>query len=326
MEGTVIPRIDVNNKDSDTYKQLLQKFGGADFRNAVQRNLEKDFIERTAASLSIVEGSVLSQKVNSLNAVINVAAKGGVTAEFPIEPGIGNITADTVNAPLVPQVVSLSKANVTYRVNHEAVMESGNLAENDQVVEGAEQLAGKINAHVISELDDKAAGGNARSAGALWTADAGDPYDDVNQMIGKIYDNSSLDPNNNAGNKFTLIVPIAARAPLQKYVSIDNVKTSLEKHMMTGLGVSIKYSRKPFHYKGTWPLLTTGLLIPALDRHVGKFYTFDGGAMPSMFVTEDENGKRVSTNSWMKFVVPPSEDTGSITSNVRISKISGILA
>jgi len=319
-----IPRINV--KTPEKYEYLLQKYGAADFKNAVSRNLEKDYIERQAALLSVGQLSVIYQPINDLHTIIQSAAKGGVIAQFPIDGGVGDTGRDTANAPLVGKQVTLDRANVTYNIMHEAVMEGGNIAENDSITEGIEQLAGKMDHHLLTELKAVKLAANDVTAGATW-ATTGDPYGDINNAISKIITNSAVNPNEKQDNWMTVIAPIAAREGLQKINVVDGIKISSAELIRLRLGAQILYTRPPFNLDGaTWPLTTEAIVIPTKDRHVGKFYTFDGGAMPSVFVTVNENGKRVSTNSWMKFSAAPSEKDGSLTENRRVSVISGVAA
>ena len=108
------------------------------------------------------------------------------------------------------------------------------------------------------------------------------------------------------------------------------MKVGLSELISQRLKCQIVYSRPAFRVPASatpWPILTQAIIIPTKDRHVGKFYTFDGGSdLPSIFVTTDENGKRVSTNSWMKFAITPSESDGSLTENRRISTIATVAA
>jgi len=322
INSTEIPRIDVSKKDQ--YEELLQKYGAADFRQIVQRNIEKDYIERQAALLSVAETASVFTKLNGLIAVMNAAAKGGVIAQFPIEGGIGDTGRDTVNAPLVAKQVVLDRANVTYRILHEAMMEGGTLAEDDSIAEGIEQLGSKMDDHYLTGLKAGKHAPNDVAAAATWTS-TGNPFDDINTAINNIITNSGVNPNSKADSWFTIIAPIAARVALERIQVVDGIKISTSELIKARLGAQVIYSRPPFNLDGIiWPIATEAIVIPTKDRHVGKFYTFDGGDMPSIFTTVDENGKRVSTNSWMKFVVSPSEADGSLTESRRIGVISNV--
>ena len=322
LNSMEVPRIDVSKKDQ--YEELLQKYGAADFRQIVQRNIEKDYIERQAALLSVAETASVFTKLNGLIAVMNAAAKGGVIAQFPIEGGIGDTGRDTVNAPLVAKQVVLDRANVTYRILHEAMMEGGSLAEDDSIAEGVEQLGAKMDNHYLTGLKTGKHDPNDVTAAATWTS-TGNPFDDINTMINNIITNSGVNPNSKADSWFTVIAPIAARVALERIQIVDGIKISTSELIKSRLGAQVIYSRPPFNLDNiTWPISTEAIVIPTKDRHVGKFYTFDGGDMPSIFTTVDENGKRVSTNSWMKFVVSPSEADGSLTESRRIGVISNV--
>ena len=322
LNSMEVPRIDVSKKDQ--YEELLQKYGAADFRQIVQRNIEKDYIERQAALLSVAETASVFTRLNGLIAVMNAAAKGGVIAQFPIEGGIGDTGRDTVNAPLVAKQVVLDRANVTYRILHEAMMEGGRLAEDDSIAEGIEQLGAKMDNHYLTGLKTGKHDPNDVTAAATWTS-TGNPFDDINTMINNIITNSGVNPNSKADSWFTVIAPIAARVALERIQIVDGIKISTSELIKSRLGAQVIYSRPPFNLDNiTWPISTEAIVIPTKDRHVGKFYTFDGGDMPSIFTTVDENGKRVSTNSWMKFVVSPSEADGSLTESRRIGVISNV--
>ncbi len=324
-----IPRINVERPES--YADLLQKFGTADFRNIVQRNIEKDFIERTAALLSVAQMSSVFRRINGLNTVMERSANGGVIAQYPIEGGVGDTGRDTVNGPLIPKQITLDRANVTYNIMHEAIMEAStvggrSLAEDDSISEGVEQLGSKMDNHYITELLDKDFAANGFAATATW-ASTGDVFADINKAISNIVTNSAINPNSKSDSWFTVIAPIQVREALEKITIVDGLKIGLSELIRQRLGAQIVYSRAPFTLDTDvtpWPVVDKAIIIPTKDRHVGKFYTFDGGALPSIFTTVTENGKRVSTNSWMKFAVTPSEADGSLTENRRIAIITSV--
>lgn len=319
-----IPRINVKNPGKFE-EELLQKFGAADFRQAVQRNIEKDYIEKTAALMSVASIASEFRSINSLYAVMERSPAGGVKAQFPIESGIGNQGLDTSGVPLVPKSVLLDRANVTYKILHEAMIGGGDPAENDAIIEGQEQLGAQMDHHYLTELKAKKLTANDVDGGA-WLG-AGDPFADINSAINKIVENSAINANGKTDAWFTVIVPIKYRVALEKITIIDGLKIGLSELIRQRLGAQIVYTRPPFfNPQATWPLVDEALVIPTKDRHVGRFYTFDGGSMPSIFVTTDENGKRVSTNSWMKFSVTPNEKTGSLSDNQRIGLIGSINA
>lgn len=321
----IIPRLNLQ-KPGEHEQKVLQTLGAADFRQAVQRNIEKDYIEKQAALLSVVERASLFKPINNLYTVIERSPAGGVVAQFPIEGGIGNQGRDTSGVPLTPKAVHLDRANVTYKILHEAMIEGGDPAENDAIIEGREQLGAKMDNHFLTELKAKKLAANDVNGSAWLTT--GDPFDDINQAINKIVENSAINPNEKTDNWMTVIVNVKYRVALEKITIVDGLKISLRELISQRLGAQILYTRPPFNSPvSTWPLVDEALVIPTKDRHVGKFYTFDGGnAMPSIFVTTDENGKRVSTNSWMKYAVAPSEKDGSVSENVRIGVINTLNA
>lgn len=320
-----IPYIDSKDLSNPKYEQLLQTLGAADFRQVVQRGIEKDFIERQAALLSVAEMSVVFRPISGLSTIMERSANGGVTVQFPIDGPTGQTGKQTSNGPLTPKTVILDRANVTYRIKHEALLEDqGKLAENDSIEEGIEQLGSKMDNHFITELAAKKYSANGVVATATWNS-TGTIYDDINEAINNIVTNSGINPNSKSDSWFTVIVPIQVREALEKITIVDGIKIGLSELIKQRLGAKIVYSRAPFNLDGiTWPISNTALVIPTKDRHVGKFYTFNGGAMPSIFVTTDEDGKRVSNNSWMKFSVTPSEADGSLSENRRIAEITSI--
>lgn len=322
-----IPRIDV--KHPEKYEKLFQQYGAADFRQVVQRNVEKDFIERTAPLLTVAELSCVFKPIDNLHTIIERSANGGVIAQYPIDGPTGGQGEDTNNGPLVPKTVILDRANVTYRIMHEAMLEGGDPAEQDAITEGAEQLGSKMDDHYLTELLDKDFSANGFAAAATWNT-TGDVYADINKAVNNIITNSAINPNTKSDAWFTVIAPIQVREALEKIVIVDGLKIGLSELISQRLKTQIVYSRPAFRVPASatpWPILTQAIVIPTKDRHVGKFYTFDGGnSLPSMFVTSDENGKRVSTNSWMKFAVTPSEADGSLTENRRIGVITAVAA
>ncbi len=319
-----VAKIYLDQVESGRYDAILQKFGAADFKRTVQRNIEKDFIERQAALMSVAEQVVPFQSISGLHTILQATAGGGVKAQFPINNRVGDTGRDTVNDPHVYKQVTLDRANVTYNILHEAVMEGGSIAENDSIIEGTEQLGAKMDDHFLSVVKAASFSGNDFTAPATWTT-TGDIFADVNKAINNIISNSSINPNSQRDNWFTVIVPIEVREAVEKITIIDGLKTSLAELVSRRLGATFLYSRKPFNWDGgSWELSTQALVMPTKDRHVGKFYTFDGGEMPSIFTEVTENGKRVSTNSWMKFVTTPSEADGTLTESRRVLTIAGV--
>jgi len=320
-----IPYVSASDPTNPRYKEILQKYGAADFRNVVQRGIEKDFIERTAALLSVAERSVIFRSISGLNTIMERSANGGVIVQYPIDGPTGNMGRQTVNGPLIPKTITLDRANVTYNIMHEALLEGGSLAENDSVMEGAEQLGAKMDNHMLVELDDKSLAANDFTAAATWIS-TGDVYADINKMINNIVENSGINPNAKVDKWFTVIAPIQAREALEKITIVDGIKIGLSELISQRLGAQIIYTRPPFNLQDltVWPVTDKAIVIPTQDRHVGKFYTFNGRDLPSIFTTVDENGKRVSTNSWMKFAVTPSESDGSLTENRRIGVIATV--
>ncbi len=318
------PRINV--KKPENYEVLLQKYGAADFRQVVQRNIEKDFIERTAALMSVAELTGLFKSINNLHTIMERSANGGVVAQYPIDGPTGNQGRDTTNGPLIPKTIVLDRGNVTYKITHEAMLEGGDPAENDAVLEGSEQLGALMDNHYLTNLNSNKLAANQIN-GSDWLG-AGDPFDDINKAISKVVENSAINPNQKTDAWFSVILPIKYRVALEKITIVDGLKIGLSELIRQRLGAQIIYTRPPFGSPVTpWPLVDEALVIPTKDRHVGKFYTFDGGStLPSIFVTSDENGKRVSTNSWMKFAVTPNESTGSLTDNQRIAQIDTLNA
>ena len=319
-----IPFVNPNDAGNPKYDAILQQYGAADFRQVVQRGIEKDYIERTAALLSIAERSSIVKPINGLSTIMERSANGGVKAQFPIDGPTGGTGDDTNNGPLIPKTVVLDRANVTYRIMHEALVEGGEPAENDSIAEGVEQLGAKMDIHYLTELAGKAYSSNAVAASATWGT-TGDVFDDINTAINNIISNSGISPNAITDNWFTVIVPISVRKAFQKISIVDGLKVGISDLIKQKLGAQVLYTRAPFSLHGeTWPVTNRAIVIPTKDRHVGKFYTFNGGEMPSIFTTSDENGKRVSTNSWMKYAVTPSEADGSLTENRRIGLITAI--
>ena len=321
-----IPTLNLKNPGPEE-EAIKQRYGGTDFRQVLQRNIEKDFIERQAALISVASKTAVFKSINNLYTIMETSAAGGVKVQFPISGADGNTGREDNLGALVPKPIVLDKANSTYRILHEVALEGGDPAENDLILEAKDNLGFKYDQQYLGELKAKKFGGNDVN-GTNWLGSGGDPYSDINTAINKIISNSAIDPNAGGKAAYTCIAPIEFREVLQKITIVDGLKVGLAELIENRLNCQILYTRKPFHLADgeTAPLVNEAIVIPTLDRHVGKFYTFNGGSLPSIFVTVDEHGKRVSTNSWAKYVVAPSEADGSLTENRRISSINTINA
>ena len=319
----------INLKDEKQLAQVLQQYGEADFKNTVLKNFAKDYIMKEAALLSVVELTSILQPVDTLNVIQNTSPAGGVKVSYPIEAGVGN--QGQVDAKdVVGTTISLRRANVSYKISHEvAAIGNADLTRSDSILEATEQLSAHMDFEYINALVDAKYTGNDISAlSNKWSTSTGDPFDDINQAIGNIESNSSVKVNNLAASTYSLIAPIQAKSHLNKNRVIDGQHTTIGSQIESRLSTQIVYTRQPFVIGAElspWPLATSCLLIPTKDRKVGKFYTFDGAGMPSLWETEDEDGKKTSQNTWMKYKVSPNEKDGTFADNRRIALISDIL-
>jgi hypothetical protein len=315
-------------KDSKAKTSMLQAYGATDFSDIVIRNLERIYIQKEAVLKSVASEVFQSQSINGLHTLINQAPAGGVKVQYPVDQGnMGDHEAD--NLPdMGAQYLNLDRANVTYHISHEAVFEGGNLAQNDSILEATEQLAAKIDKVLITDLAAKKFSSNSFTAAAKWDA-AGSPYDDIRKATNNIIKNSAINTLAVEGNPkfFSCIVPIALREVFQKREVVDGVKTTLAGQIESNLNTRILYSRAPFTGEGdSWPISTTALIIPTMDRKVGRLYSFDGGnVIPSLFQTVNENGKRVSQNSWWKVGIAANEKDATFSDNRRIAEIDTIV-
>ena len=323
---SVVPTFDV--RDEKVAKEMLTKLGESTFRNAAARSIERDWIERTSRGISIAGRTSVTKRLNDFIAVISGPVNGGVEVKYPVDAATADTGEMTSMGPLVHDSVRLSRGNVTYRITHETVNEGGSFAENDLMKEAANQLADQVDYQYLKEIKSKAFGANnvAVASNKEWDIAGGKPFDDLNEATANIVENSAIRPETISQGSFVLVLPVTMHKVFRKYSIIDNIKTTLEEQIKTKLGVQIMYTRPSWHWKGgTWPIDNdTGLLFPAKDVHVGKFYTYDGGRIPTTFVTVTENGKRVSSNYWMAYKTAWDEKDGTDTANRRIAKITNI--
>ena len=309
-------------------KELMQRFGASDATDVVVRNLEREYIQSQSALMSIANGLVPSQALSNLHILENQRPGGGVSVRYPLEPtNLGETEADKLK-DMGSNYIHLERGNVTYHVLHEAIFESGNMAENDLIAEAAEQMAAKMDNIIITGLKEKKFAANSFDADNTWTT-TGRIYDDINKATTKIIENSAINVNSMSGNGsfFSCILPIALRETMQKREVIDGVKTTIQRQVEENLNTKILYTRKPFFGEVGNPLTNEALIVPTNDRKVGRLYTFNGGsAFPTTYQTSNENGKRVSQNSWWKFAVAANEKDGSTTNNRRIAVIGDIIS
>lgn len=314
-------------KDSKAKAELLQAYGQTDFSDIVVRNLERMYIQKEAALMSVASECIMSQKINGLHTLINQAPAGGVRVQYPVDQSnMGDHESD--NLPdMSAQYLNLDRANVTYSISHEARFEGGDLAQNDSILEATEQLSAKLDKILLTDLKAKKFADNNVAAANTWDS-TGTPYDDIRKATNNIIKNSAINVLAVRGNAkfFTCIVPIALREAFQKREVVDGVKTTIEGQIEANLNTQILYTRAPFTGEGeSWPLSTSAIVIPTLDRKVGKLYSFDGGnVLPSLFQTENENGKRISQNSWWKVGIAANEKDATFSSNRRICEITGV--
>ena len=325
LNETRIPYLDL--KDAKARQVLLQAYGATDFSDIVVRNLERLYIQKEAALMSVASESILSQPISGLHTLINQSPAGGVRVQYPVDQSnMGDSEADHL-PDMGAQYLNLDRANVTYHIAHEAVFEGGNLAQNDSILEATEQLAAKIDKVLITDLIAKKFAANNVAAANPWDT-TGVPYDDIKSATSKIIANSAINVMGIRGNPkfFTCVVNVALREAFQKREVIDGVKTTLGEQIGTNLNTQVLFSRAPFTGEGdSWPLTTSAVVYPTNDRKVGKLYTFDGGnVMPSLFQTEDENGKRISQNSWWKVGIAANEKDALFADNRRISEITSV--
>jgi len=325
LNETSIPYLDF--KDSNRKRELLQAYGATGFESIVVRNLERLYIQKEAPLMSVASEVFQVMKINGLHTLVNQAPAGGVSVNYPVSQGnLGENEAD--NLPdMGAQYLNLDRANVTYHIRHEAIFEGGSLAQDDSILEATEQLAAKIDKVLMTDLLAKKYAGNDVTATNTWNS-TGTPYDDIRAATNKIITNSAINTLAIKGNPkfFSCIVPIALREAFQKREIVDGVKTSIEGQIESNLNTQVLYSRAPFTGEGsTWPLTTQAIVVPTMDRKVGRLYTFDGGnVIPSLFQTENENGKRVSQNSWWKVGVSANEKDATFTDNRRIAVIDSV--
>ncbi len=318
-----IPRINV--KDKASYQNLLQTYGAADFRSVVLRNIEKDYIEKEAAHLSVVESVLNIKAANNLHVILNASVNGGVVTTSAVDPGVGNIGFNQAVKPLVTKSFALTKYNTTYVVSHEAkALGESDIATNDSIAEAREQLGVKMDSEFLTKIIAKKFGDNDVTAANTWGS-TGKPYDDINKATNNIIKNSAIRPNAvNGPAWFSAICPITLRESMQRIQMIDGVKTSMTQELATRLNTQVLYTRAPFNYDGTWPLTNKVVVLPTKDRRIGSFYIYDGSEMPSIFTTVDEHGTRVSTNTWMGPALAANEETGEFTDNKRVAVISSV--
>lgn len=325
MMKTQIPYLDL--KDKKQRAELFQAYGATDFTDVVLRNIEREYIQKEAALMSIASQVIPFKKINGLHTLVNQAPAGGVTVKYPVDQGnMGDHEADSL-PDMGAHYLNLDRANITYTILHEAIFEGGDLAENDSILEANEQLAAKIDKILLTDLLAKEHSANNVDASDPWDT-TGTPYDDIRSATNKIITNSAINVQMVKSNPkfFTCIVPIALREAFQKREVVDGVKTSVEGQIEANLNTQVLYTRKPFTGEGdSWPLTTKAIVVPTMDRKVGRMYTFDGGnVMPSMFQTENENGKRVSLNTWLKLGIAANEKDATFTDNRRISVIDDV--
>lgn len=323
INSTEIPYLDVTDKAAR--RKVLQGYGATDASDIVVRNLERLFIQKEAPLISIASKVFNMQKTNGLRVLINQAPAGGVNVQYPVDnSNLGDTRSD--NLPDMKGLyLDLDRANVTYSISNEAIFEGGNLAQQDSVQEATEQLAANIDKVIIDDLKAKKFAANSFTATNKWTT-TGTPYDDIRKATNKIIQNSAINVLAVEGNPkfFSCIVPIALREVFQKREIVDGVKTSLGGQIEANLNTQIVYSRSPFTGLKI-DLLTEAIIIPNFDRKVGRLYTFDGSnTFPSLFQTVNENGKRISQNSWWKVGISLNEKTALAADNRRIGVIDTI--
>lgn len=321
----VVPYIDVKNVDKIP-QETIDKFGSTDFRQVFQRNLEREYVMRQAALMSVAGQASIVQPADNLNVLVTASPVGGVEVKYPT--GVDNYDTSEVSRlrDKKTQSFALDKVEVKYTIGPEAmIVGDGNMVNAEYIEEVNEQLAGKLDKTFIDSLKAKKHTANGVTAGSKWDADGGAPEEDIAEAIGNILKNSGVNPNP-AGQAamWSVILPIGAYHVLNKIRVIDSIKTTINEYIARKYNLQFLYTRAPL---GESQYLTTeAIVIPTKDRKVGKLRTFDGaGRVPSTYSMQDANGIHVTANYWMKYINAPDEVDGDFTDNRRIAVISTIL-
>ena len=321
-----IPYVDPS-RAADLPDAFFDKYSETNVQQIFQRNIEREYIPKQAALISVTGQCMITKQLGNIQTIVKNTPAGGVSVEYPVSPRSG----DTSEIQSLPEkqtyMKTLDKATIKYVIPPEvSILGDTNTIHADYMLEAYEDLAAKIDRETFKTLESRVTAANTDGATAPWGGTGATPEQDVATAIGNIIENSSIDPNRiNTPGMWALILPIQVYDKLNAIGVIDNIKTTIGEYIVKRWGVDIFYSRKPF-LATDWPLTDKAFLIPKNDRYVGAFGYFDGGGrVPSMFVDQSEAGIKVSANIWMNYLPTPDEVDGSLTTNKRIAKITGIV-
>ena len=326
VEGN-IPYLDTKEVKSIP-PEVIDRYGETGFQQVFQRNIEREYIGKEAAIISVTGQCMMMRQATNIDVSITGGPMGGVSVKYPVEAGSGDTAEIQEMKEKATKLFRLDKADVKYLVSPEAqIVGEADLAHEEYALESTEQLAARIDNKTITQLLAIASTDNTVSAAGEWGTSSAKPEQDIATAIKNILKNSAVRPNQRSTantTKWSLILPIGVYDHFNDFRVVDNVKQTLADYITQRWDLQILYSRAPLGTTG-WPLTNQAILLPTMDRKIGSFRWFDGGGrVPSMFVKQGSDGLKVEASFWMNFLNAPNELDGSFDTNLRISRITGI--
>lgn len=326
-----IPYIDVTqiNENTKFSEKMMLTFGEAGISQIVRKNVEKAYIGKQAALMSIVNKCILTEAANGIDIVVDSTTADGIKVSYPTEGGTIGVEGKSDIAKVKRLPVSLGKAEIRYYLTNETKLRGNyELLRTDSINDATEQLAAKIDSRVLTLLKAKADPLNEVTATDAWDDPAGAPDEDIALAIENILTRSAFNPETVPEGQFpfTLLLPIQLYSVMNRIRVIDGTKQTIGDFITTKHRIQIVYSRAPLVFDNTWPLADSGLLIPTFDRKVGRLHWFDGGSIiPNMFVQPDPNGEDITSLWWGSYVPAPDEVDGASTNNRRTAELKNLV-
>lgn len=329
IQGAV-PYAKLATLESMSAAQIVEyeaKFGEATFDEVVADTVIRTKIFQESALISATGGVIVSNALDKPEAEIFAPGDDAVRVTYPVPIERVGTTQRAEPVQYNVQKVGLDMAEVRYFLSDDAKIRGHfDWLEQDSIQRAIEHMAEVKDKHVLTGLKAAAPAGNDVAATAVWTGATANPEDDVAEAIRNIINNSNMPSSQfNKPNAFALILPAKAWDGVHKLKLVRNIIQPIQEFIQTEYKTNIVITRKP-RVESTWPIDTEALVVPMGDRSIGFLGTWDGGGIvPSQErMRVAGRGDDIISREWFKWTTVPEPLDGSVTTNARIARITGV--